>query len=120
MALTYTAFQKFPLQIVGIDADYNAKIAAIEEFVVADLAYSGTASDITSVLPYFVFWFFCQDRTTTVSAETGENLQLKEFTEPAIEKQINAWNLGVEKLTAICTEKSTTVKSKYLSKISWL
>ena len=120
MALTYTAFQKFPLQIVGIDADYNAKITAIEEFVVADLAYSGTASDITSVLPYFVFWFFCQDRATNVSVETGENLQLKEFTEPAIEKQINAWNLGVEKLTAICTEKSTTVKSKYLSKISWL
>ena len=120
MALTYTAFEKFPLQIVGIDADRNTKIAAIEEFVVADLAYSGTASDITSVLPYFIFWFFCQDRATTVSVETGENLQLKEFTEPAIEKQINAWNLGVEKLAAICTEKSTTVKSKYLSKISWL
>jgi hypothetical protein len=47
-------------------------------------------------------------------------LQLKEFTEPAIEKQINAWNLGVEKLAVICTEKLTTVKSKYLSKISWL
>ena len=120
MALTYTAFEKFPLQIVGIDADRNAKISAIEEFVVADMAYSGTASDITSVLPYFIFWFFCQEKSTTVSAETGENLQLKEFTEPAIEKQINAWNLGVEKLAAICAEKSTTVKSKYLSKISWL
>ena len=62
MALTYTAFQKFPLQIVGIDADYNAKITAIEEFVIADLAYSGTASDITSVLPYFVFWFFVKTK----------------------------------------------------------
>lgn len=72
MALNYQSFQNFPLQIVGITSDYNAKITAIENYVVSDIAYSGDASDLTAILPYFVFWFFCNDAQTTVVVESGK------------------------------------------------
>ena len=142
MVLTYSSFQTFPLQIVGITSDYNAKIQAIENFVIADLAYSGEASDISAILPYFVFWFFCNDTTTTVFVETGENSQTKEFSTPETIKQVTAWNIGVEKLRTVfeitddaielasgtMTEKihslvlatGKTINEKYLSKRSLL
>lgn len=101
MALTYSSFQTFPLQIVGVTSDYNAKITAIENFVTADLAYSGDAGDLTAILPYFVFWFFCQDTQTTVFVETGENSQVKEFSTPEILKQVQNWNIGVDKLRTL-------------------
>lgn len=101
MALNYTNFLQFPLQIVGINSDYNSKITAIENFVVSDLAYSGLAGDITAILPYFVFWYFCQDAITTAAVESGENLQVKEFSEPAMDKQIQNWNTGVKMLRAV-------------------
>jgi len=100
MALTYSNFLSFPIQIVGVNSDYNAKITAIENFVVSDLAYSGTASDLTAILPYFVFWFFCNDTTTTV-VESGENGQVKEFSYPETIKQETAWNIGVDKLRTV-------------------
>lgn len=120
MALTFTGFKSFPLQIVGITEDYNAKINEIETFVVSDLAYSGEVGEVNAVLPYFVFWFFCQDAQTTVVVETGENAQVQEFSYPEIFKQVQNWNIGVEKLQAICDEKGTTVNEKYLSKRSLL
>jgi hypothetical protein len=142
MALTYLSFQSFPLQIVGISSDYNAKITAIENFVISDLAYSGDAEDLTAVLPYFVFWFFCQDAQTTVFSETGENSQVKEFSNPETYKQERAWNIGVEKLRtlfgitdealsmaagtmaekihALVLGSGKTVNEKYLSKRSLL
>jgi hypothetical protein len=101
MALNYTSFQSFPLQIVGITSDYNSKITSIEKFVIEDLAYSGTASDVTAILPYFVFWFFCNDAKTTVTPENGEMSQVSEFSTPEIFKQVQAWNIGVKKLRAV-------------------
>lgn len=140
--MTYTTFQQYPLQIVGITSDYNAKITAIENFVIADLAYSGDAGDVVSILPYFVFWFFCQDAQTTVFVETGENSQVKEFSTPEILKQVQMWNVGADKLRTLLgvtdealslaagttAEKihtlvlasSKTVNEKYLSKRSLL
>jgi hypothetical protein len=140
--MNYTTFQAYPLQIVGITSDYNAKITAIENFIIADLAYSGTAGDVTEILPYFVFWFFCQDAQTTVFTETGENSQVKEFSTPEILKQVQMWNLGVEKLRtlfgitdealsltagtmaekihALVLGSGKTVNEKYLSKRSLL
>lgn len=140
--MNYTTFQSYPLQIVGITSDYNAKITAIENFVIADLAYSGTAGDVTEILPYFVFWFFCQDAQMTVFVETGENSQVKEFSTPEILKQVQMWNIGVEKLRtlfgitdealslaagtmaekihALVLASGETVNEKYLSKRSLL
>jgi len=101
MALNYTSFQSFPLQIVGINSDYNAKITAIETFIKSDMAAVGVVVT-DAILSYFVFWFFCQDDTSTVVVEAGENTQVKEFSEPAMTKQIQAWNIGVEKLRTLC------------------
>lgn len=101
MALSYLTFQTYPLQIVGITSEYNAKITAIETFVKSDMAAVGvTVTD--AILSYFVFWFFCQDATTTVAVETGENSQVKEFSTPEVFKQVQAWNIGVDKLRALC------------------
>lgn len=110
MALTYNDFTSYPLQIVGITSAYNAKITAIENFVTSDLAYSGEASDISAILPYFVFWFFCNDTTTTVFVETGENSQTKEFSTPETIKQVNAWNIGVDKLRTVLEITDDTIE----------
>lgn len=112
MALTHIDFMAYPLQIAGIDDSqivtvndeettvylYDEKIGQIEDFVVEDLAYGGEASDVSDILPYFVFWYFCQDCQTTVFAETGENSQVKEFSTPETFKQIQVWNMGVRRL----------------------
>ena len=99
--MNYLTFQSFPLQIIGITSDYNAKITAIENFVISDIAYSGLAGDLTNILPYFVFWYFCDDASTSVFVEAGENGQTKEFSYPEVFKQVYAWNLGVEKLRTL-------------------
>lgn len=119
MALNYTAFQQFPLQIIGISSDYNAKITAIENFVVADLSYTGDAGDIEAILPYFVFWFFCQDEKSSVVVEVGENSQIKEFSFPEITKQVMAWDLAVEMLLVVCENNGTSAKAKYLKKCNF-
>jgi hypothetical protein len=111
MALTYADFTKFPIQIIGIDANetideevvylYDEKIEEIEDFVISDIAYSGEAADLTAILPYFVFWYFCNDATSQVVVESGENGQVKEFSYPEVFKQVQAWNIGVDKLRAV-------------------
>ena len=116
--MNYTTFKEYPLQIIGITSEYNPKIAAIENFVIADMAYSGDIEDLSEILPYFVFWCFCKDAQTTVFVETGENAQVKEFSHPEIFKQIQAWNIGVIKLSALISSTGETVNEKYLSKIS--
>ena len=121
MALTFNNFKTYPIEIIGITADYNARITAIETFVLSDLEYSGEASDLNAILPYFVFWYFCQDRTTVVTAQTGENSQVqKEFSTPEIFKQVQAWNLGVKKLQTLIDANEETVNVYYLSKRSLL
>ena len=119
--MTYEDFLYFPLQIVGIDLSntvgevttyvYNSKIEKINEFVVSEMAYSGD-EDIDSILPYFVFWFFCQDAATTVFAETGENSQIKEFSVPSMDKQVSNWNIGVDKLRAVCGITDTLINEQ--------
>jgi hypothetical protein len=119
MALNYLTFQTYPLQITGITSEYNSKITAIENFVKSDMAAVGvTVTD--AILSYFVFWFFCQDTQTSVFAETGENSQVKEFSTPEIFKQVQAWNIGVEKLRTVLEATGKTVNEKYLSKRSLL
>jgi len=142
MALTYTTFQTYPLEIAGITSEYNAKITAIENFVIEDLAYSGDAADVSAILKYFVFWFFCQSQVTTITAKTGETIQIQKTSIPALDMQIQNWNTGVDKLrtvfeitdeildsmTGMTYEKihslveatGKTVNEKYLSKRSIL
>lgn len=101
MATTYTAFTTYPLEITGITSDYNSKIAAIEAFVLSDMEYSGEASELTAILPYFIYWFFLQDKVTDATAQGGENMPILKDSQPDILKQIQNWNTGVKMLRAI-------------------
>lgn len=118
--MDYRSFQSYPIQIVGISSDYNAKITSVENFVKSDMAYSGDEAGLESILPFFVFWFFCNDLQTTVMVEAGEAGQVKEFSFPDTVKQDRAWNIGVDKLIELVATTGASVNSKYLSKRSLL
>ena len=118
--MDYTTFEKYPIQILGIDESYNDEINEILSFVTDDIAYTGDASDLDDILPYFVFYKFCEKKRSEVNIQTGETTQLKEFTEPSLLQQINAWNIGVKKLDALCVANETEANEIYLSKISMI
>jgi hypothetical protein len=142
MAITYLTFKTFPLEIEGITSEWDTQITAIKNFVVSDMAAVGvTVSD--AILSYFVYWFLCQEASTTVTAETGETAPISKTTYPDFTKQIRAWNLGAislrtafgitqtildnrieindtEKIKAILLGSELSVNQKYLSKISLL
>ena len=111
--MEYTAFEIYPLQILGIDESHNSEIAAIEDFIVSDIAYTGDANDLIPILPYFVFHNFCESRRSKVTALNGESAQVAEFTIPSYNEQKKVWNIGVEKLNALCLLKTTTSKIDY-------
>lgn len=118
--MNYQDFLTYPLQIVGINEEYDNEITAIEELVKSEIEYSGDDEDIESVLPYFVYFKFCENRESEASATLGEHITVSETVGNSYAAMIRAWNLGVKKLNAICTEKSTTANKYYLSKISFL
>lgn len=120
MALTHNDFKTYPLQIVGISAEYDSQITAIEAFVREEIAYTGTASDIADVVSYFVFYHFCEDKASEVNAKTGETSQIAEFTVPSVLSQVTAWNLGASKLLAICNEKVKEANPIYTSRREWI
>jgi len=101
MALTYTDFQTYPTDIADINSQYNAKIAAVEAFVVEDMAANGVTVS-SAILKYFVFWYLCQSQVTTITAKTGENLPISKNSIPDVSMQVQNWNTGVEKLRALC------------------
>lgn len=101
MATTYTEFETYPLEITGITSEHNPRIAAIEAFVKDDMDYSGDESDLTAILPYFIYWFFLQDKVTDVTAQGGENLPIPKDWQTYILKQLQNWNTGVKKLQAL-------------------
>lgn len=111
--MEYTAFENYPLQILGIDESYNSELTVIEDFIKSDIAYSGVEDDIVPILPYFVFHNFCEKRRSQVTALNGENSHVAEFTLPSTDQQKNVWNIGVEKLNALCLSKTTTAKIDY-------
>ena len=119
MALTYNDFLKYPLHIVGIGLSYNDELTAIEELVVSEIDYSGDAEDIEDVVPYFVFYKFCEDKRSQVTT-SGETHQVAEFTLPSFQSQIRAWNIGAKKLLETCTENETTANEVYQSEISMI
>jgi hypothetical protein len=116
--MDYTYFQNYPLQILGIDESYNDELIDIEDFIKSDIAYSGDVLDLIPILPYFVFHNFCFARLSDVVAISGERASVAEFTIPSNEKLKSNWNIGVEKLTALCSLKTTTAKDDYLKEYS--
>ena len=117
--MKYTQFLQYPIRIAGINDSYDSELTAIETSVKNEIAYSGVAADIESVLPYFVFFKFCENKSSEVTVK-GETSAVSELTVASHVTQVRAWNLGVEKLKSICTEKGTTAHRFYLSKIGWL
>ena len=116
--MTYENFTKYPIQILGINESYNDELTAINDFVVSDIEYSGDVADLESVLPYFVFFNFCENARSEVYANTGESATVKEHTVPSDRAQIAAWNFAVKELSKLCTDNQKTVNEKYLSLIS--
>ena len=116
--MKYTEFETYPLTILGIDESYDAELTAIENFVKADIAYTGDMLDLVPILPYFVFHAFCESRRSEVSATNGEHTKVSEFTVPSYDSQKNAWNIGVKKLVALCILKGKTVNCDYLNEYS--
>lgn len=113
--MDYTDFLTYPLQILGIDENYNSEIEAMKNLAIDEINYSGDVSDIEPVLPYFVFWLFCENKRSQVVANVGENAQVKEFSYQTMTMQVVAWNIGAKKLREICAEKNKTASEHYQS-----
>lgn len=143
MATTYTTFETYPLEIAGITSQYNSRIKAIEDFIIDDMALTGTDVEIATILPYFIFWYFCQNEVTTVTAKTGETFQIQKTSIPDVSRQVQNWDIGVDKLRSalgitpdvlrsyhsltlaerihsFIENAGITMNEKYLLKISWL
>lgn len=119
MAVTCVNFKKYPIEILGIDATYNEELTAIETFVKSEIEYTGEDSDIESVLPYFIFFKYFENKHSETTVK-GETAVIAEHTVPAYDIQIRAWNIGVSLLRFICSDRGTTASKKYLSKIGLL
>jgi len=113
--MTYADFTTYPINILGINESYNNELTAIEELVLSEIAYTGDVDDILTVIPYFVYFKFCENRASEVTANNGEQMSTAEFTFPSVFSQVRAWNLGAAKLLAICTEKGKTANVNYQS-----
>lgn len=114
--MDYTNFQTYPITVLGIDESYNDELTAIEQAVIDEIDYSGDADDLEALLPYFVFYKFCEDKETIVSTK-GEMAQVAEFSVPSQATMIRAWNVGAVKLNALCIEKSTVANAVYRCRI---
>jgi hypothetical protein len=117
--MDYTFFQQYPLNILGIDESYNDELKAIEQVVIDEIDYSGDADDIVPILPYFVFYRFCEDKQSIVSSK-GEMSQVAEFSVLANAAMIRAWNMGARMLLDACTTNEQTASEIYQSKISMI
>lgn len=115
--MTYEAFTAYPLEIKGITEDSNEKITAISDFVLEKLQYTGDATDLSGLLPCFVFFHFLEDLLTDTSVNTGETAIIREESNYSTFKMCKAWNEGVTKLLALLAEKTNeTANEEYQSK----
>ena len=117
MAITYENFASYPIQILGLNESFNKKLQAIEIFVKTEIAYSGDVADLVPILPYFVFFKFCEDKQSSTTGD-GEQKSVSDLTEPSQNAQVRAWNIGVKKLIDLCNLKSKTANCVYLSEIN--
>lgn len=100
-ALTYESFTAYPLEIKGITAESDEHIVAISDYVLEKLEYTGDAADLDALLPYFVYFHFCEDLLTDVSVRTGETSIIREESNFSTFKMCKMWNEGVTKLLAL-------------------
>ena len=117
--MDYTKFEDYPLSISGINESYDDELTAIEEVVSKAISYSGIASDIVDILPYFVFYAFCEIHETEVTTK-GESITTALLTVPSMQTQLKVWNMGAEMLRLKCIEKIQTANENYQSKRSGL
>jgi hypothetical protein len=115
MAMGYEQFNTYPIQILGINESYNDELNAIENEIINEMGYSGNVADLSSVLPYFVFFKFCDYHSSQVSANNGESYQTQEYTTPSMVAQVRVWNMGVKMLASICETNGATVNEIYTS-----
>jgi hypothetical protein len=113
--MDFTAFQQYPLQIINVSEDDNLELAAIELVVLEEIAYSGDATALESILPYFVYFKFCEDRLTKVTLD-GESGSVNDQTKPSDLSMCRAWNKGAEKLAELCESNGATASLNYQSK----
>jgi hypothetical protein len=118
--MNYTLFTKYPLQIKGVNQSNNEELIAIETHVKSEIDYTGNENDLEFVLPYFVFFKFCEVKRTEVTATNGEQSQVAEFTLPSTDHQVRVWNTAAKKLADLCAEKNAAANKHYLSKINFL
>ena len=117
--MKYTEFETYPLTILGIDESYNEELSAIEGHISGEIAYKGDASDLVNILPYFVFYAFCESKESDITVK-GESITSTLLTVPSMLKQIKVWNIGAEMLRLKCIEKGQTANEKYQSQRSGL
>jgi len=118
--MNYTLFTKYPLQIKGVNQSNNEELTAIETHVKSEIEYTGNGNDLEFILPYFVFFKFCEAKRTEVTATNGEQSLVSEFPLPSTDHQVRVWNMAVKKLADLCAEKNATANKYYLSKINFL
>jgi len=116
--MNYENFNTYPLQILGIDESYDDELNAILEFVIDEIAYTGDVDDLSMLLPYFVFFRFCENKQSEVVANVGETMTVKEFTIPSQNKMIDVWNIGVNKLLLLCKNNTTSANWIYLTELN--
>ena len=115
--ITHEAFTAYPLEIKGITSESDEHIIAISDFVLEKLEYTGDASDLDALLPYFVYFHFIEDLLTDVSVRTGETAIIRDESNYSTFKMVKAWNEGVYKLLALLAEKTgETANKEYQSK----
>jgi hypothetical protein len=120
MAIDFETFAAYPIKILGINESYDEELTAIADFVTTEIDYTGEAEDLEIILPFFVFFRFCESRQSVVYAETGETKAVQEFTVPTQDAQIRAWNIGAVMLQKLCCENGTMANEVYRSQIGLL
>jgi hypothetical protein len=115
--MNYTNFFSSPIVILGINESYDVELLEIANLLRSDIAYTGAAEDLDILLPYFVFVRFSESRQSSMSANTGENYQLAEFTQKSTEQQRSVWNRAVGMLKKLCDTNLETANVLYLSKV---
>lgn len=118
--MDYTNFEKYPIQILGINESYDQELNDILSFVTDDIGYTGDDSDLEEILPYFVFCKFCEKKKSEANVQVGESYQVKEFSENSNLQQIRNWNFAAKKLDELCTANDTEANEVYRSQITWI
>ena len=100
--LTFADFKTYPINIIGIDADFDSDLQSMEAVATDLLAYSGDVADVAEVIKYIVYLLFWQSRRSAFDAQVGEQKTVNEFTfESNAQKSVVVF-LARKKIKSIC------------------